>query len=86
MSNVRKLYPVLVLGLLLSGCEKSETAAPAASATPPPQPPPQAATVAAPVAKVDLPTVEDYEKQAQTEITAQNMAQELDTIEKQLNP
>lgn len=82
----RIIRPMLVVGLLLSGCDnKSEPPAPAASVAPtPPQPPPQAATVAAPVAKVDLPTVEDFEKKAQTEITAQNMGQELDTIEKQL--
>lgn len=86
MNAIIKAIPLLALGIVLSGCEKSEPAA--SSATAAPTPPPQAAqpvaTVAAPVAKVDLPTTLDYEKKAQTEITAQNMGKELDEIEKQL--
>lgn len=82
----------LALALVLSavGCQKKEEAAPAPAASAPavvqPAAPPAAPAPAAPVpvALGDLPTVEDFEQQAQDEINPQNMDQELDRLEREI--
>ncbi len=84
MRNAGKLYPLIALGLLLSGCKKSEPAATTASSAPTPPPAQPAAPAAAPAAKVNLATVVEYDKKVRTDVTVKNMAQELEGIEKQL--
>jgi hypothetical protein len=76
--------------LLLAACEDAPAPAPATSAKP------VAATSAAPklnitppvVAEItvdDLPTIEDFEDEANKDITAANLEKELDALEKEIN-
>lgn len=84
---------LVALGLLsLTACEKKEAPAPApseaAAATPPPAAPaaPIAAAAATePVVDVNsLPVEEQYEADAEKEITADNLTAKLDELEKEI--
>lgn len=89
---MRQLSIALVaLGMLsLTACEKKETPPPAATeaaATPPPPTPAPAvpAAVAEPVVDVaSLPVEEQYEADAEKEITADNVSAKLDELEKEI--
>lgn len=78
------------LGLLsLVACEKKDAPAPAAESTPaaPPATPavPAAAAPAEPVVDAaTLPVEEQYEAEAEKEITADNLSAKLDELEKEL--
>jgi hypothetical protein len=90
---MRKLMALCALGLLLtSACEKKETPAPtgAASEAAPVTAPPIAAaatpTPAEPVVDVaSLPVEEQYEADAEKEITADNVTAKLDELEKEIS-
>jgi hypothetical protein len=87
---IRRLIVLTSLSLsLLPACEKKEAPPPPATeATPtPPAPatPPTAAAVAEPVVDVStLPVEEQYEAEAESEITATNVAAKLDELDKEL--
>jgi len=87
MKSARTITPLAIAGFLFLGCQNSEPAATTATAAPPPPPvqPVQQPVVTAPVAvAVNLPTSVEYEKKAETEITADNMAKQLEDLEKQI--
>ena len=66
--------------LALGGCNK-------AAPTPPPLPSASAAASAAPAAPSgDIPTPEDFEQEAIDQINPQNMAAEIDKLEKDIGP
>lgn len=76
--------------LLLMACEDAPAPAPTPSAKP------VAATSAAPKLNItptvaaevttdDLPTIEDFEDEADKDITAANLEKELDALEKEIN-
>lgn len=83
---IARLAP-LALVLFLAACEKKEPPAPA---EPPPEPPP-AATVEPPpaasaeTAEADVPTEEDFEEEADKQVTAANLDAQLDALEKEIN-
>ena len=88
---MRQSLALIALGMLsLSACEKKEAPPPAATeaaATPPPPTPPPAvpAAVAEPVVDVaSLPVEEQYEADAEKEITADNVSAKLDELEKEI--
>jgi len=86
---MRRLIALGALGLLsLSACNKTQTPAPAASETPSATPAPVAAAPApAAVPEVDvnsLPVEEQYEADAEKEITASNLSAQLDALEKEI--
>jgi hypothetical protein len=81
----------LVMVLVLAGCKKSEPAAEPAEVASAPQPAELSTTVAAaaPEASVDLDTLaveEDFEQEAESEISMQNMTAKLDELERQIGP
>ena len=91
---MRRLFALASLGLLsLTACDKKEAPAPAASevaaATPPPAAPAAAVPAAAatePVVDVSsLPVEEQYEADAEKEITADNVSAKLDELEKEIS-
>lgn len=91
---MRRIIAICALGLLsLTACEKKEapTATPPepAAATPPPPAAPAASIAAAaatePVVDVNsLPVEEQYEADAEKEITADNLTAKLDELEKEI--
>jgi len=86
---MRRLTAVLALGLLgMMGCDKKETPAPAASEAPAVEPAPVAAApapAAAPVVDAaTLPVEEQYEADAEKEITPDNLSASLDALEKEI--
>lgn len=88
---IRRSMALAALGLLsLVGCEKKEAPAPApteAAATPAPPTPTTAVptTVAEPAVDVaSLPVEEQYEADAEKEITADNVSAKLDELEKEI--
>jgi hypothetical protein len=82
---------IIALGLFaLTACDKKETPAAvdsAAVSAPPPTPPaPATVAEAPPVVDVDsLPVEEDFEGDAEKEITLTNMNAQLDALEKEIN-
>ncbi|HVY25273.1 MAG TPA: hypothetical protein VHB79_01925 [Polyangiaceae bacterium] len=88
---IRRYIALGALGLLsLAACDKKEAPAPApseAAATPPAPPPatPVPAAVAEPVVDVaSLPVEEQYEADAEKEITSDNLSAKLDELEKEI--
>jgi hypothetical protein len=73
--------------LLAVGCEDKQAPAPAASeAAPPAAAPVAAAPAAEPVVDVgSLPVEEQYEEDAEKEITAENLSAKLDELEKEIS-
>lgn len=84
----RTLAVLALVTLSLVACEKKEAPAPASSeAAPAAAPPaaPVAAAVAEPTVDVaSLPVEEQYEAEAEREITAENLTAKLDELEKEL--
>ena len=82
---------VLFAAALSLGCEKKETPAPASEPSAAPAAAPVAAAPAIPAATepaVDastLPVEEQFEADAEQEITAANLSQKLDELEKELS-
>ena len=80
-----------ILGLMaisLVACEESAPTAPASSAKPQAAASAKPATTAAPTAAAnndELPTIEDFEESANSQITAANLEKELDALEKEIN-
>jgi hypothetical protein len=87
---MRRLIALCALGLLsLSACDKQEAPAPAATeaASAPAAPPTAAAPAPAPEPVVDvatLPVEEQYEADAEKQITASNLSAQLDALEKEI--
>lgn len=88
---MHRMMTLAALGLLtLSACEKKETPAPApetTAATPPAASAVPAAAAPAPEPVVDvasLPVEEQYEADADKEITAANLSTKLDELEKEI--
>lgn len=87
---MRRYIALGALGLLsLAACDKKEAApAPSEAAATPPAPPPAApvpAAVAEPVVDVaSLPVEEQYEADAEKEITSDNVSAKLDELEKEI--
>jgi hypothetical protein len=81
---------VLLAISLLSACDKKEappadvTASPTAEAVAPP-PPLAAAKAAVAVDLNTLPVEEDFESEAETELTQANLSTELDQLEKEID-
>ena len=89
MMRLQSGLAALLVGAFLSiGCDKKETPAPATEASPvAPAPAPVAAVPAVAEPVVDaatLPVEEQYEQDAEKEITAANLEQKLDELEKEL--
>lgn len=72
---------VLLLGAV--GCSKKDKAS--AQASNDPAPAGASAAPAASVADSQIPTEEDYEEEAAQKVTAQNMDDQLDKLEKEIN-
>jgi hypothetical protein len=86
---MRRLVALGALGLLtLGACDKKEAPAPAASEAPAAAPAPVAAApapAAEPVVDVaTLPVEEQYEADAEKEITPDNLSASLDALEKEI--
>jgi hypothetical protein len=87
---IRKALLSLVI-LALVACEKKDEAATAPSAeatttTAAPEPTPAAAVAAAPQIDLEtLPTEEDFEEEAEKEITPVNLEKKLDDLEKEIS-
>jgi hypothetical protein len=86
---MRRLIALCALGLLsLSACDKKEAPAPAATEAASAAPAPVAAAPApAPEPVVDiatLPVEEQYEADAEKEITPSNLSAQLDALEKEI--
>ena len=87
---IRKVMLSLAI-LSLAACEKKEEAATApsaeaATATAAPEPTPAAAVAAAPQIDLEtLPTEEDFEEEAEKEITPVNLEKKLDDLEKEIS-
>lgn len=84
------LFIASSLSLLLVSCDKKESATEATEAVPPAPPPPvepapMPAAVANPVDVATLPVEEDFEQEAEKEITAENLVSKLDAIEKEIS-
>lgn len=76
---------VLGLSLALVGCEEKKEPAPAAApAKPAAEVKPVAQKAPEPVALDSIPTEEDFEEEAQKEVTAENLDQQLDSLEKEI--
>lgn len=78
------------MAISLVACEESAPTAPASSAKPQAAASAKPATTAAPTAAAaanndELPTIEDFEESANSQITAANLEKELDALEKEIN-
>jgi hypothetical protein len=88
---MKRIFALSALVLLsLAACDKKETAPTAPSESPPPAavPAPAAAAPAAAEPVVDvatLPVEEQYEADAEKEITADNLSAKLDELEKEIS-
>ena len=81
----RVLFLALGLSLVGIACDKKESAAASTSATDPGTAA-SATTAEAPTAadESDIPTEQDFEDEAETQITASNLETELDNLEKEI--
>ena len=82
---------VALLTLLVLACDRKSDAPPAptpssveAPTTQVPPPTPTVAIADAAAAQIDVPTEEDFEEEAQREITAENLEAELDKLEREI--
>jgi hypothetical protein len=88
-----RLCTVAVTALLALGCDRKSDPPPPPTPTveapttqiPPPGSPVTAPT-AGPAAQVEVPTEEDFEEEAEREITAENLEAELDKLEREIGP
>lgn len=87
---MRQALIVSLLALALVGCEKKEIPvqpAPEASvAVPAPAPPPPVAVAEPSLDITTIPVEEQFEANAEQEITAANLAAKVDELEKELTP
>jgi hypothetical protein len=87
---IRKVLLSLAI-LSIAACEKKEeastpTAEASAATTAAPEPTPAAAVAAAPQIDLEtLPTEEDFEEEAEKEITPVNLEKKLDDLEKEIS-
>ena len=79
----RFCYVTLLFALVIA-CKKEPPPEPSEPA-PIPEPPAVASAAAEPEVQADsLPTVEDFEEEAEKEVTAANLEKELDALEKEI--
>jgi hypothetical protein len=90
-SHRRSVVLAALMGLVALGCDRKSDAPPPPTPTvepPTTQVPPVGSPVAAPTnsaaAQVDIPTEEDFEEEAEREITADNLEAELDKLEREI--
>lgn len=88
MMRARWILPVaLVSAVALGGCSKEEEKPAASGATASAKPATTGAAAAAPDLEYtddDIQTVEDFEEEAEAEITEDNLEAELDALEKEI--
>ncbi len=87
--KLRSIVSTTIAGLALLGCDKKEAPAPTAAETtvaptPPPAAPPPPSVAEPSIDASTLPVEEQYEADAEREITAENLAAKVDELEKEI--
>jgi hypothetical protein len=85
-------YSVVLAALVALGCDRKSDPPPPptpnveapTTQVPPPGSPVAAPTTSSTAAPVDVPTEEDFEEEAEREITADNLEAELDKLEREI--
>jgi hypothetical protein len=85
---MKAMIGALALALVLGACDKQDEPRPTTSTSPSPAADDKSGTTEPASAQVDdtadIPTEQDFEEEAEQQITAQNLEEELDKLEKEI--